>query len=280
MTPLGAMLDSSLLKAKGYRPDPPKKAGEKPDLAFSTELRPKLKTAFWGDVDLTIHTSNSDQLWAGSCVGNATADAVEILNSIEGLPRVQLSRLFVYSMCRTIMDADGDGRADLDKDEGTYIRLAFDVLTKFGICREDLSEAQGGWPYDLSKLHISPSIKSMRAATGHRIHSYYRITETGEDRLDRILEALRANRPVVFGTEVDEHFQALQGEGPVSYPRGDTIGGHAMIVIGYISGKGFIVKNSWGLNWGDYGRCIMAPEYLSWSRTRDLWVPTKGSEFR
>lgn len=274
------MFDPTTLKIGGYRPDPPKLSGEKPDKVFSTELKPKLKMIDFGDVDLTVHTTQTDQLHAGACVGNATADAVEILNSIEGLPHVQLSRLFIYSMCRTIMDADGDGRADLDKDDGTYIRLAFDVLSKFGVCREDLPEAKGGWPYDLSKLHKSPSIKAMRAATGHRIHSYYRITETGDERLERIVEALRAHRPVVFGTQIGEEFKALKDEGPVSIPRGNLLGGHAMIVIGYISNVGFIVKNSWGINWGDYGRCIMTPEYLAWSQTQDLWVPTKGSEFR
>jgi C1A family cysteine protease len=53
-----------------------------------------------------------------------------------------------------------------------------------------------------------------------------------------------------------------------------------MLVVGYISGKGFIIKNSWGSSWGDGGFCIMKPEYLAWSRTQDLWVPTKGTTFR
>lgn len=264
----------------GYKRDPEKKPGDKPDFVFTDTLKPVLQLATEGDVDLREHTTPTHQYNAGSCVGNATADSVEVLNSVAGMPQVQLSRLFLYALCRNMMDADRDGRGDIDKDEGTYIRLAFDVLSRFGICREDLPVDKGGWPYDLKKLHVLPSLKAMRSATGHRIHSYYRITETGDDRLDAILTALRGNHPVVFGTLVDGDFMAMRDEGPVGPPTGDTKGGHAMMVCGYVSGKGFIIKNSWGAGWGDDGFCIMKPEYLSWSKTWDLWVPTKGTMFR
>jgi len=263
----------------GYRPDPPKKPGQKPDRSFSERLLPWL-TLVDGDVDLRKHTTETDQYSAGSCVGNATADSVEVLNSIEGLPRVQLSRLFVYTLCRNLMDEDQDGRSDIDKDDGTFIRLAFDVLSKFGICREDLPINKGGWPYDLQKLHTLPTIKSMRSATGHRIHSYYRIFESGNDRLEKIVAALRGNHPVVFGTLVGQEFMDLRDEGLIGPPAKNVLGGHALLVVGYIQSKGFIIKNSWSKNWGDNGFCIMRPEYLSWDETSDIWVPTKGMPFR
>ncbi len=277
----------------GWLEDPPT-TGQKPDFVFKRdgstpkdvpELLPKLKAVHSGDVDLSPHGTQSNQYKAGSCAGNATADSVEILNSIEGRPFVQLSRLFVYTMARNFMDMDHDGRSDINYDDGTYIRLCFEVLSKFGICREDLDPKQGGWPYEVNqygevqRLHQLPSLKAMRKATGHRIHSYYRITATENDRLDEIISALRANHPVVFGTLVDEDFIHMQNEGPVGPPKGNTRGGHAMIIVGYLSGKGFIIKNSWGKDWGDFGRCIMLPEYLAWSKTSDLWVPTMGVTF-
>lgn len=281
------MFDSDSIGTLGYLRDPPKKSGEDPDKSFTLDLSPLLTPRAEGDVDMRPYTTQTNQYSAGSCVGNATADSVEILNAIEGLPPVQLSRLFVYSVCRSLMDEDGDGRADLDKDDGTYIRLAFDVISKFGICREDLPIEKGGWPYDLDprtnkpkNLHVSPSLKSMRAATGHRIHSYYRIYEEGQERIDRILEALRAHHPVVFGTLIDGTFKALRDDSVLTVPVEDTLGGHALIVVGYIQGKGFIIKNSWGIEWGDYGFCYMTPEYLAWESTTDLWVPTKGMMFR
>jgi len=267
---------------EGYLRDPAKKEGERPDLSFTEKLRPALGTIILpGDVDFSEHTTTTNQYNAPSCVGNASADSVEVLNSIAepGAPKIQLSRMFLWTLCRNMMDTDGDGRGDIDQIKGTYIRLAMEVLHLFGICREDLPSSQGGWPYDMSKMKWLPSIKAMRAATAHHIHSYYRITETGEDRLDALLDALRSKHPVVFGTLVDTAFQKLKGAGPIGRPGGTTIGGHAMMLVGYDSAKGFLVKNSWGQGWGEGGLAYMAPEYMTWENTWDIWVPTKGSMF-
>lgn len=251
----------------GYQPDPVNPA----DFDFKT-LAAKVSSVSPGDVDLRPFCTESHQLRASSCVGNATADSVEILAAIEGKPQVELSRLFVYTLARNLMDLDRDGKGDIDQDHGTFIRLAFDVLSRFGICTEAL------WPYDLKKLHVLPSLKAMREATGHRIHSYYRVKELGDARCDAVLEALRRNHPVVFGTQVDQAFVDGPGSKPVGIPAGATLGGHAMIVVGYSNGL-FIVKNSWGRGWGEEGFWYMKPEYLAWSRTTDLWVPTSGTTF-
>lgn len=274
----------------GYRQDPAKKPGETPDKRFSDPshgLRLKLSYVWPGDVDMSEHTTETRQYGAGSCVGNATADAVELLNSVAGLPKVQLSRLFIYTLCRNMMDADGDGRADINVDEGTYIRLAFDVLSKFGVCREDVPVELGGWPYEIDwatrkpkNLHALPSLRAMRAATGHRIHSYYRIDETGSDRIEAIIAALRAQHPVVFGTPVDRAFTQFSGSEPLAPPKGDTVGGHAMMLCGYDRAKGFLMHNSWGESWGQGGFAYLTEEYLAWGRTHDIWVPTNGTMFK
>jgi hypothetical protein len=269
------MADELELGPFGYLPDPPSDA----DYAFSEKLRPALVQVSTGDVDLSPYTSETSQYSASSCAGNATADSTEILDAIAGLPRYQMSRMFVYTLARNLVDEDRDGQGDIDKDKGSYIRLCFDVLSRFGICREDLPPEQGGWPYDLTKISVLPSLKAMRAATGHRIHSYYRITEAGSNRVDRIIEALRANHPVVFGTQIDQAFTKASGDSLITIPTGATVGGHAMIVVGYFSGKGFLIKNSWGKSWRDDGFVFLTPEYLAWEKTQDIWVPTKGAEF-
>ena len=259
----------------GYLPDPPSSK----DHNFTNDLRPKLVRFFEGDSDLRPYCTESNQYSLAACAGNASIDSVEIVNAIEGKPSVQLSRLFVYTLARNMVDEDGDGHSDINKDEGTYIRLCFDVLSKFGVCREDIPAGQGGWPYDLSKAFILPDLKAMRAATAHRIHSYYRIYETGNDRLEAIMAALQGLHPVVFGTTVDESFRRINDLTPWSPTEAD-IGGHAMVVVGYLRGLGFIVKNSWGADWGENGFCIMKTEVFTSSKTRDIWVPTSGTLFR
>ena len=176
-------------------------------------------------------------------------------------------------MARGMMDLDNNGEGDIDQDFGTYIRLCFEVLSRFGVCDETV------WPYDESKVFTAPSLKAMRQAVGHRIHSYYRIRETGAARIDSIIAALRMKHPVVFGTQISADFQDNDGPGLVTTPTGPFVGGHAMIVVGYVDGE-FIVKNSWGKFWREEGFCRMTPDYLMWEKTWDLWVPTLGTQLR
>lgn len=220
-----------------------------------------------GDVDLSIYVTNMDQLSLSSCVGNATVETLEILNNIAGYKPIRLSRLFVYNTARI-------KTGDLNKDEGTYIRVAFDTLSRFGVCDEYL------WPYDTNLVFTSPSIKAQRQAVGHRIHSYYRIDSTGNDRIDDIVAALHAKHPVAFGTMLTEEFMRINSRKPIDRPKttDPLIGGHAMAIVGYLGGY-FLIKNSWGPSWGSHGLCLMTPEYLMWDQTWDLWVPTLGIDF-
>jgi hypothetical protein len=139
----------------GYQPDP--KHGDllAQDRDFTTQLKPYLVSASSGDIDLSPFSTPTNQYQLSACAGNSTADSVEIVSAIEEADRAakegrtpvpvpQLSRLFVYSMARSIMDDDGSGHGQIDKDQGTFIRLCFDTLSRFGICDETI------WPYDVT----------------------------------------------------------------------------------------------------------------------------------
>lgn len=252
--------------AFGYIQDPPRST----DRPFNASLF-KSTDAEW--VDLSQYTTPTNQYSASSCVGNATADSIEVCSAIEGKPLKQVSRLFVYTMARSMQDLDGDGHNDVNRDAGTYIRLAFETLSKFGVCSEDT------WPYDLRRLYVMPSIKALREATGHRIHSYYRITETGDDRVEACKAALRARHPVVFGTQIPSGFAKIRAHKAGLKPSG-TAGGHAMLIVGWVQPGYFLVKNSWGQGWGNGGFCLMDPSWISWGKSSDFWVPTLGTSFK
>ena len=46
-------------------------------------------------------------------------------------------------------------------------------------------------------------------------------------------------------------------------PNGKSIGGHAMLIVGYNDDKQwFIVRNSWGNKWADNGYCYIPYDYI------------------
>jgi C1A family cysteine protease len=232
------------------------------DLIFTNELR-----LGSGDVDLSQYCVAMNQYSLESCTGNATCESLEILENIATGSATILSRLFTYAMARTI-------EGTLSVDAGSHVRTCFETLSLYGVCEETT------WPYDMTKVNVSPSILAQQQAVGHKVSAYYRITSTGDQRLADIQTALRNKLPVVIGTQIGNDFEkATASTGPLSPPDVlSIIGGHALVVVGYVGGA-YKIKNSWGTGWGDGGFCLFTPEYLTSSETDDLWVPTHASSF-
>lgn len=250
----------------GYIEDPVLAVTAPKDKAFS-ELKSQLK-ATESDLDFREHATSTQQGVLPSCVGNATADTIEVLSSLQGFPKVELSRLFVWTLARMLMTRDG-----YKENTGTHIRRAYEALLKFGIPLES------DWPYDTSKWSVLPPLSVMRKAAARKIDDRYKIKETGHERCEAVLTALKARHPVTFGTQIDKSWMSYKS-GTKTPPKSNVIGGHAMVIVGFDPAKGFIVKNSWGSSWGEGGFVYLAPEYIAWSDTSDLWVPTIGRNFK
>ena len=205
-----------------------------------------------------------NQLSAEDCVADSTTTALEFVEIRNGRPFVKKSRLFLYYNARLQTQ-------DTDKDQGTYIRLAFATLTSLGTCTE------ATWPYDLGQIFIRPSWKSYQEAYPHKITSYYRIDATGgTDLINAIKTALQAQHPVVFGMTVDQAYMDTGSDGMVAMPAATRVnsGGHAQVIVGYDDNKQrWIVKNSWGTGWGDNGYGHVPYAYLDASDANDFWVP-------
>ena len=56
--------------------------------------------------------------------------------------------------------------------------------------------------------------------------------------------------------------------------REKTVGGHAVVAVGYDDSKqDFIVRNSWGPSWGIGGYCMMPYKYLTDTNLADdFWA--------
>lgn len=202
-----------------------------------------------------------------SCVANATIGALEILLTASGNWKA-LSRLFVYWNARMYSK-------ETDKDAGTYIRDAFKSLSTLGVCLES------AWSYDVSKVFAQPPLEAYKEGNDNIIDSFYRISTYGNERLNDIEIAIRANHPVVFGTGVSKAFTqdfSQFGSSTVWGIPSDTVGGHAMVIVGVRRNadgtRNFYVRNSWGDTWGRAGHAWFDESYITWDQTTDIWVPT------
>jgi C1A family cysteine protease len=179
-----------------------------------------------------------DQGQVGSCSGNALASALEILELKDKVKTYEnFSRLFIYYNERMVEDT-------VNEDAGAMIRDGIKVLAKYGACDEKL------WPYNESTFTQKPSNACYVDGLKHIITLYHRITG-----LQEMLQCLVEGFPFVFGFDVYSGFESSQvaNTGILNMPgKGEqSLGGHAVTCVGVCQfTKRFIVRNSWGSNWG------------------------------
>ena len=182
-----------------------------------------------------------DQGDLGSCTANAWAGLLqynEIKNGRGGALYNDLSRLFLYYNERVIEGTVGE-------DSGAQLRSGAKALATNGICIEK------EWPYKINSFKQKPTSQCYTDALPNVIHSYYSINTFND-----LKTSLANGFPFVFGFTVYESFesQKVADTGVVPMPnlkKEQVLGGHAVLAIGYNdSQKRFLVKNSWGKNWG------------------------------
>jgi C1A family cysteine protease len=274
----------------GFKPSPKDPRDFKKSFTEKSIL--KFKTSHNLDVDLSTERFNLtdimteqqkdavsyiDQGSLGSCTANATSfayffDEIKQKNKYIFFP----SRLFLYYNERVLTDT-------VDIDSGASLRDALNAMRKFGICREKI------WPYQIKYYKVRPPPLVYKEAIMNNKIKYKRIDFsrcfTVKDRLIELKKCLLSGYPFVYGFKVYPSFQSTITEktGIMSMPNQSEsyIVGHAVCAIGFDdnfknSGKGyFIVKNSWGKNWGDNGYFYMPYEYITNDALcflEDFWI--------
>jgi len=203
-----------------------------------------------------------DQGQLGSCTANALAGAIEYQLAREKLDSVFTpSRLFIYYYERA-------ERGTIPFDSGASIREGVQAISTQGYPPESV------WPYDPSQFAVTPDAEAQAAATGHKLFQAFCLQQN----LDHIRSSLADQEPVVFGMTVFESFEspavAASGDVPLPTPAEATIGGHAMLIVGYDdASSSFWVRNSWGESWGIAGYCRIPYAYLTNAQlAADFWT--------
>jgi C1A family cysteine protease len=217
-------------------------------------------------VDLRhLMTTVENQKSVGSCTANAVAGAYEYLcNVVAKQTNDQpgdISRLFIYYVARKYDQHQRDEVHLAVTDRGSTISGAISALTMKGACLEETH------PYhdDAAYVNQSPSAESFDEALNYKISSSYKIP-IGVDNFKYVLSL---GYPIIFGCKLTEAFHKQGGKGiiPVPDPSDEHAaehGLHAMLIVGYYdSHQVFVVRNSWGEDWGYGGYCFMPYDYLS-----------------
>jgi hypothetical protein len=215
---------------------------------------------------LPEHTPVSNQGERGTCAANAWMDALEILMGIENPRRVvQLSRLFAYWTARVLTGLE-------QEDRGVYLRAVAHQLSAIGVVEEKYLPYRDA----LDAVLAPPPLHLYTMASNNRIGGFYRITSTGQAKLDAIELALRANHPVVSAAPVSKELMSYRGGGHVFGAPARSEGSHAMILVGvrHVGGRRhFLRRNSWGRAWGDRGHAWCDQDYVLLDD--DVWVGTR-----
>ena len=202
-----------------------------------------------------------DQGQLGSCTANAIAAAIEFDRLKQKLPDFTPSRLFIYYNERVIEHT-------VDLDSGAQIRDGIKSVNRQGDCPEP------EWPYVIAKFKTKPLTKCYADARKYKVVSYRRLIQM----LSQLKGCLASGYPFVFGFTVYEGFESEQvaqtGHASLPRPGEQAIGGHAVMAVGYDDAKQwFIIRNSWGDQWGMKGYFTLPYAYLTDENlASDFWT--------
>jgi len=215
---------------------------------------------------LTVEKYHNFAIDAGVFVHNCTSNAIAMAYDFERINQHQAalnpSRLFIYYNERLL-------EGTVNYDAGAYIRDGIKTVNQQGVAPES------DWPYLISKFRQRPPTISYTHALTHKVSQYLRLDNTV---LNNLKSCLAAGFGFVFGFTVYASFEsnAVTNTGIVPMPQpGDyVLGGHACFCLGYDDAhQWFIVRNSWGPNWGDHGHFYIPYSYLTNSNlASDFWT--------
>jgi C1A family cysteine protease len=202
-----------------------------------------------------------DQGELGSCTANAIAGAFQFELMKQNATVFMPSRLFIYYNERVIENT-------VHSDSGAQIRDGMNTVSNTGVC----SEIE--WPYVINEFSQKPFATCYQDALTHLVTSFHSVNRD----INQMKGCLAEGYPFVLGFTVYQAFESQQvaQSGVLNLPQsGEAVmGGHAVLAVGYDDSQSrFIIRNSWGSDWGTSGYFTMPYDYLlNENLSSDFWT--------
>lgn len=218
-----------------------------------------------------------NQLDLGACTAHAAAGIVEYFEKRAFGRHIDASRLFLYKTTRNLMQVSGD--------TGAWLRDTMGALVLCGVPDEKY------WPYKVKDFDKEPTGFVYALAENYSTVKYFCHDPQGFDTpapavLDSVKKYLDAGIPSMFGFWGFESFEDSDQPGDIPYPcKGENAQwGHAVMAVGYDDNRkisnlkcktetkgAILIRNSWGMSWGDSGYGWLPYEYVLNGLALDFW---------
>lgn len=266
--------------ALGWRRDLADRRDYTPEHAKVRKLLRRLPTARGktppSEVDLREYLlPAADQQTLASGAVHACVAIVQYFELRASGRQLSPSRLFVYHNALALESRSGD--------VGVPLRSTLKAIVRFGLPPEK------HWPYDAAKLDEDPGGFVYAFDRSPRSIRYVRLDSPGLPG-ERVLQTVKAFLAAGFPCTMGLPIPSATGEdGLIPFPSLlDTVrGGQAVAVVGYDdrlrirSDKGaLLVRNSWGLHWGEQGYGWVPYSYVTQHLAADFWTLVKSSWVR
>ena len=185
----------------------------------------------------------------GACTAFSLVSVIEYFLSKILKKKTNLSEAFAYYNARVL-------RNETNIDGGATFIDIIQLIRDNGVCLEELC------PYDPNVYSEKPSDEAYSEAESRKITEAKNVCINVND----VKSALAQGFPVIISARAfDSYLSNRNGvlRIPTDKELEDTDNNHAMVICGYIDKEGFfIVRNSWGKNFGDKGYCYLPYEYF------------------
>jgi C1A family cysteine protease len=274
---------SSTLTGTGWLPPVP-------DLrdytAGSSEIKKILRITKLQTLNSKLQTSIDLRGWfspienqgsLGSCTANAAVDVIEYFQNRSFGKYTDGSRLFLYKTTRNLMQTTGDS--------GAWLRSTMGALVICGVPPEKY------FPYNPSDVDKEPDSFVYSVADNFEAVKYFCYDPqggnvSGTNLLESVKKYLDAGIPSMFGFWGFPSYKDGDIPGAIPYPApGEKAEwGHAVVAAGYDDSKkitntksnkpttgALLIRNSWGVSWGDKGYGWLPYDYVLNKLALDFW---------